>query len=414
MSELLVNNIAVTSLDVAFAREGSWRADLVIDADVTFARGDLITVTDASGTTLLQGRVLRSDTPFQRAEVRVIGGAGKLGTRVAPKYYRDAPARTILDDLARETGSVFEAGVLEQPELQSTIAAWVRRGGEAISALNELIRDGLPTGWTWRNRANGELWVGPETWPNVIAIDVEEYARDGARGTLGVRAPTIAALLAIEPGMVWNDKPIQTVRVRSSEDKLFATITTGPKDTVDPVLGLARKLAIDANLHTMYHALYSARVLEQDAVTGDVSVLLQPDLDESLRTMPALTEVPLRAPFPGGRVLFSAAQIGAGDIHIIVGFEDGNPAKPYAVPWSAKRTVEPNMVNIDAFSTIALGGDTRGVARFNDSVSKSALMETWMSQVTTAVNGLAPASVTPLVSATIGAISSASEKLKTG
>lgn len=413
MSELLVNNNPVTSLDVTSAREGSWRADLVIDADVTFVRGDLVQVTDASGTVLLTGRVLRSETPFERCELRMVGGFGRLGARVAPKYYRDAPGRTILEDLARDTGSVFEAGVLTQPELNTAFVAWVRRGGPAIDAINELVRDGLPTGWIWRNRPNGDLWVGPEAWPDVIAIDVEEYARSPERGTVGVRATTIASLLAIEPGMVWGDKPIQVVRVRSESSKLFATLTTGPKDTLDPVLGLARKLAIDANLHTQYHVMYSARVVQQDADTGNVSVVLQPDLDEALRTMPALTEVPLRAPFPGGRVLFDLNSSN----FVTVGFESGNPSKPFALPWSVLSPMRtPDRVNIDAASTIALGGDARGVARINDSVGSGAV---------TAIAGPNPVTFTfvpegggpPVISATltiVGKITTASEKLKTG
>lgn len=418
MSELLVNNNPVTSLDVTSAREGSWRCDLVIDAGVTFVRGDLVQATDASGTVLLTGRVLRSETPFERCELRMVGGFGRLGTRVAPKYYRDAPGRTILEDLARDTGSVFEAGVLTQPELNTAFVAWVRRGGPAIDAINELVRDGLPAGWIWRNRPNGELWIGPEVWPDVIAIDVEEYARSPERGTVGVRASTIASLLAIEPGMVWGDKPIQVVRVKSESSKLFATLTTGPKDTLDPVLGLARKLAIDANLHTQYHVMYSARVVQQDADTGAVSVVLQPNLDESLRTMPALTEVPLRAPFPDGRVLFSSAAIGGGNVRVIVGFEDGSPAKPYAVPWVVKEQLKPDRINIDAESTIALNGDGRGVARINDSVGSGTVTATCAAapgpvMFTFIPEGGGPPVVSPTLTIA-GKITSASPKVKTG
>lgn len=414
MSELSVNGNAIVSLHADFQRENTWRADLVIDADVTHERGDLIELADASGTVLMRGRVLRSDTPYQRCEMRLVGGYGRLATRVAPKYYRSAPARTILEDLARDSGTVFEAGVLTQPEMLTEIVAWVRRGGEAVTALQELIRDALPTGWTWRARPNGEMWIGLDTWPEVIAVGAETIREIPARGEIEISGVTLAELLAIEPGMLYGGKPVHVVRIDSDETKLRGRLTTGPTTMLDPIVGLVRKGAQDATAHTAYHVLYSARVVQQDADSGAVSVVLQPDLDETSRTMPALTEVPLRAPFPGGRVLFSAAQIGAGDIHIIVGFEDGNPAKPYAVPWSVKPTVEPNRVNINAFSTIALGGDARGVARINDTIDKSALLGTWMSQVTAAVNGLAPLSVTPFVGGTIGAISSASEKLKTG
>jgi len=50
----------------------------------------------------------------------------------------------------------------------------------------------------------------------------------------------------------------------------------------------------------------------------------------------------------------------------------------------------------------------RGAARLDDTVARDALMKVWMGQVTTAVNFLAPASVTPYVGEKIGNISSAS------
>lgn len=62
---------------------------------------------------------------------------------------------------------------------------------------------------------------------------------------------------------------------------------------------------------------------------------------------------------------------------------------------------------------ILLGGDgaVLGVARLTDSVDRNALMTTWMSQVTAAINAIAPGSVTPFVTPGIGTISSASDKV---
>ena len=62
---------------------------------------------------------------------------------------------------------------------------------------------------------------------------------------------------------------------------------------------------------------------------------------------------------------------------------------------------------------VLLGGDGAflGVARLTDAVSRNSLLTTWMSQVTAAINTLAPGSITPFVTPEIGTISSASEKV---
>jgi len=62
---------------------------------------------------------------------------------------------------------------------------------------------------------------------------------------------------------------------------------------------------------------------------------------------------------------------------------------------------------------VLLGGDgaVLGVARLTDSVDRNALLTTWMSQVTAAINGLVPNSVTPFLTPGIGTISSASDKV---
>lgn len=62
---------------------------------------------------------------------------------------------------------------------------------------------------------------------------------------------------------------------------------------------------------------------------------------------------------------------------------------------------------------VFLGSDgaVLGVARLTDTVDRNALMTTWMSQVTAAINTLAPGAVNPFVTDGIGTISSASEKV---
>lgn len=121
--------------------------------------------------------------------------------------------------------------------------------------------------------------------------------------------------------------------------------------------------------------------------------------------------------FPGGRVSNTETPTpppnAAGTL--MVGADDGTAAvvfKGAGLPSPA----EVGTVVVAAANPVAgvqLGGDaaTLGVARLTDPVDRNALLTTWMSQVTTAINTLAPGSVTPFVTPGIGTISGASDKV---
>lgn len=98
---------------------------------------------------------------------------------------------------------------------------------------------------------------------------------------------------------------------------------------------------------TRYHALYAATVEGQAA---DDTLDLRPD-DESIRGQ-GLSGVPIRHGLPGVRV-----RVGAG-ARVKLGFENGDPAKPYAALW------EPG-----AIESLEFDGGTRQVARVGDPVT---------------------------------------------
>jgi len=411
MSELVCNGSPVVSAVIEAHREGAWTADLVIDsADVP---SGVLDVTDASGTVLLRGYVLRAEAPYERAEVRLVGGAGRLGTILAPRYYRGAQVRTILADVARESGSTLADDL--GAEVSSELAAWVRVGGEdVVSTLRHLLRAALPKGWTWRTRYDGSLWLGADSWLDVIAPGVEVLSKRPARGEVEVSATTVAELLAIEPGSVFEGLDVVSVRIDARPDRLRAIVRTQAQARTagDVVTSGIQRLAREATCERALLALYPAIVRSQATSTGNVDVEPQPDEAEDERVIPALVDVPLVAPYPGAKVLFPLAAIRARSVRVLIGFEGGDPARPYALPWALAGTT-PDRVEINAGSAIALGGDAKGVAREGDSVGRNTAMTTWMDAVATAFTGLG-VTLTPIVGGTIGTITSASPKLKTG
>lgn len=430
MSELVVSGAPVVSAVIEAHREGAWTADLVIDSET--APSGVVDVTDASGTVLLRGRVLRSEAPFGRAEVRLVGGVGALATVLPPRYYRGATVRTILADIARETGSTLADGL--GAEASRELAAWVRVGGDdAVTAIRHLLRAALPAGWTWRARFDGSLWLGADSWPDVIAPEVEVVDRRPARGELVVRAANAAELLAIEPGMVFEGLDVTSVRIDASGDRLRAVLrTTAQARTAgDVVTNGIQRLAREATVERALLALYEARVLGQSPTTARVDVEPQPDDAAADRTIPTMTDVPLVAPYPGGKLFYPANAIKHREVRVLVGFIDGDPSKPYALPWPNVGGVAPERVSIRApryandlpgdtpsppsrfeleADTIALGGDAKGVARDGDSVRVTIAAGALSLPVAGGGGGTAS---NPAPIEVTGTITSASTKVKT-
>ncbi len=408
MSELVANGAPVVSAVIEAHREGAWTADLVLDSpDVP---SGVLDVTDASGTVLLRGYVLRTEAPYERAEVRLVGGTGRLGTILAPRYYRGAQVRTILADVARESGSTLADDL--GAEVSRELAAWVRVGGEdVVSTLRHLLRSALPAGWTWRTRYDGSLWLGADEWLDVIAPGVEVVSKRPARGEVEVSAVTVAELLAIEPGMAFEGLDVASIRIDARPDRLRAVIRTHAQARTagDVVTSGIQRLAREAMCERALLALYPAIVRQQNASTGNVSVDPQPDDAEAERTIPAIVDVRVVAPFPGAKVLFPAAAINSKLVRVLIGFEGGDPARPYALPWALAGTT-PDRVEINAATTIALGGDAKGVAREGDSVRVTIAAGALSLPVAGGGGGTAS---NPAAIEVTGTITSASPKLKT-
>ena len=92
---------------------------------------------------------------------------------------------------------------------------------------------------------------------------------------------------------------------------------------------------------------------------------------------------------------------------LFLGHTKAGPSSILEISLRFKRLEAKLEIRADGGIKIGINA-TRGAARLNDTVSRSALMGTWMNQVTVGLNKLDPGSVTPYVGSTIGSISSAS------
>jgi hypothetical protein len=95
--------------------------------------------------------------------------------------------------------------------------------------------------------------------------------------------------------------------------------------------------------HVDYYATYAAKVVQQRA---DGSL----DLIFDHPRIPAMQRVAIRYPFPGASLKVAAGA------RVLVSFEDGSPAKPYAFAWQSPGLEE-----------VQIGG-SRPIARQSDTV----------------------------------------------
>lgn len=294
-------------------RVGAWHADIEVD---TGSLDSAVTL-DVEGQ-LFQGTAVRA-APFSgRTRARVVGGGGTLSRTLGPKnYVRGPKVRAIVTDVlggAEALSPESNAGVLG-----AELSRWQRIESQASHALVTLLER---IGATWRVLSDGTVWIGHETWPQMdpphALLDEDWYT-----GVLTVapEAPTL------RPGVTLRGHRIQEVVHTLSRAELrteaFLTSTSG---SLARFLGSIRR-AID------YSRKYSARVAAQNS---DGTLQVVPD-DERLRGS-GLDRVKIQTGFPG------TIQAEAGS-RCLIGFDGGDPSKPYAEGWDGRNVTEMSLAD---------------------------------------------------------------------
>lgn len=194
MPLLSANGIDGAEARVVLPRIGAWHLDATLNASDGIAEGDVVTVTIGAETILrplvLVGTATRAQAFEDALRVRVVAGAGGLGSTAAAKFYQGAQLRLVLADLLAAAGetqsSTIDAGLLGI--LLSNWSTFARSVGVELATLLSVA----PAETAWRMLADGTLWIGAETWPDA-ALVYETHDRDPRRDriTLGVESPTL-------------------------------------------------------------------------------------------------------------------------------------------------------------------------------------------------------------------------------
>jgi hypothetical protein len=243
---------------------------------------------------------------------------------------------------------------------------------------------------TWRILLDGTVWFGEETWPE-LTVDAEVLERKPAENTAVLGVDT----LTIRPGVTLADLGrVELVEHWVGADKVRSTVTLsagGAERGKGALLALAR-----AAFPTMaYQRLYRAKVVKQSGQKVDV------DCDDA--AIGSLADVPIRHGLPGIEVTI------APQAWVRLGFDDGDPQKPFVGLWDGGESV----------TEIKIAGSTYSIPKWDDFLSATGALKDVLTVIQTAlttncVNGsplLAPGPDLAKLAAFITALGGSTYKL---
>jgi hypothetical protein len=328
-----LNNDPALTLSLHLPLNGAWSAELSVATDADYAVGDQVTLTVLDLD--LVGRVVRSAQFAERLSIRLTGGAADWSQAVGVKHYRNTTADQVVSDV----------GLTLANGLNVALPFWTRAPGTVGSTV-QAIAQYLAV--TWRVLPNGQIRVAAES-PAAVDPQAVELVRDPARGLVQL-APDVAAVL---PGVLVGTDVVGDVVYNLTDAGVRCIYYTDARATLR---GSLERLIRWVTRDTIYLTLYSAQVIRQAA---DGTLDLLPD---DLRLQSAgLQGVPIRHGLPGVTV-----EVPAGET-VLLGFDSGDPARPYAALWHAGQVTK-----------VRIGG--------TEAVALASLVETRLANMQTAID----------------------------
>lgn len=366
---------------------GLWSADLVVDADAADAVTGKVTI--VAGASTFVGTALRPGAdPGGQVKVRVLGGAGRLLETIEPASYVAPTVREVVEAILLPLGERLSSKS-DSAILGRSLAKWSRTKDEAASCLNALTK---AIGSTWRVLDDGSVWVGSDSFETLTG-DFSITAQKPEQGMVEAEDDSFI----LRPGRTALGHKVYAVEFVVGAKETRANLTTveggSPRQRADAAAW--KRQAAEAGFD--FTRTYQGRVTSQN---GDQTVEVKVSTKSPLAS---LSKVPLRHGIPGVTELRLAP--GA---EVSIGFDDGDPQKPYAaLPLRGGRLLH-LVVDGDSFE---LGG--------TEPVAMATPTEEWASAVNDALTAIAgllntPGTVTGAPGTVIppGTLAAASSKLK--
>ena len=342
-----LNGHAITEAQIHEPRVGRWTADVVVDSDVDITGAVTITL----GTVALSGTVYRGGLDAGRWSGRVVGGAGGLETSLEPKNYVLTTLATVVADIMSASGETLSD---DSEDLSGEARGnWHRTRGLAGHALQAVADDlGVP----WRMLRDGTVLLGEDE-----AVELDSAAEQLvvlAQPDIGSALVAPAQDPVVRPGVLLDGRAVSYVATVVDAGKLRQEVwyDDDAGSLVGRVKGsLLRLIEAAVGRRLTYAYLWPCTVAAQ---APDGALELLPD-DRQVRGS-GMSRVYIRHGQPGYE---TEVPTGA---RCMVGFEGGDPSRPYVAQWLAGTGVD----------TITFDGGTEDVARTNDSINVGTITAT--------------------------------------
>ena len=282
----------VVSAHVILPRVGRWSASVEVVADDT--TGLLGAVVLDLGAIKLSGYATRGGDFAETVTLFIQGGRAGVMRTVEPRAWTEASAGVVLRSLAQDAGEVLSSAC-DPAVLAKPLPRWLRRQRLAWAELESIRKAAQGAGLdevAWRFLPDGTLWMGREGWPVVdLDHDLLDIQPTLNEGLIGVELPSL------QPGTTFLGRKVEMVEYIVDASSVRTRVTwrdESPTGELNPSVEAERlKLLISRMVDpTRLLEVHPAQVVAQNA---DGTLELKPDDP----TMPGLSKVPLRTPWPG-------------------------------------------------------------------------------------------------------------------
>ncbi len=321
MADLEINGVPVLRASISFPRVGRWVADLHVDTgdDITGS----VTLASGDGSLTLQGHVQHGGVYAEYLSLRVVGGTGGLDRPVAAVYSSSTPFRTVVSSLLQGVGESLSAR--SDPAIMGRfLQSWARASSPDAGTALQALADSAQA--AWRVQDDGSIWLGTDTYPE-ITLDDSQYELLRSFPSEGRDIYSGAPVPPIRPGTTLLGRRVAYVEYHltenSAEMEVWYERGQSDDDRIHSALaGLIRSETCGVD----YHALYRCQVSSQ---APDGTLALVPRNSR----IPAMTGVRLAQLVPGVDAVVTGGEV-------LLAFEDGDPARPVALPaWNGGGTI---------------------------------------------------------------------------
>lgn len=287
-----VNGQDVVSARVTLPRVGRWVAVVEVVADSI--EGLLGPVTLDLGAIKLSGYAARGGDYAETVTLLIQGGRAGAMKVVEPRAWTEATVAVVLRSLAQDAGETLAASC-DPAVLTLPLPRWLRRQRLVWAELESVRRAAQGAGpdeVAWRFLADGSLWMGREGWPVVeLDHDLLDVQPTLNEAVIGVELPSLL------PGTTFLGRRVEMVEYLVDARQVRTKVTwqdQSPTGELNPSVEAERlKLLISR----MVDPTRLLEVHPAEVVAQNIDGTLELKVDDP--TMPGLSKVPMRAPWPG-------------------------------------------------------------------------------------------------------------------